>query len=166
MILSSESPASEDLNDQSFLEIYQSALDLYGMIHARFIITTNGLQYMRNKYLRGVFGVCPRLLCENQGVLPIGLSDELNKARVKTYCPKCEDIYYSRIKADIDGAYFGSAFPHMLLQTYPNLVPKEGSAPFIPRIYGFRIFGQKGSKYGLNTVVNAAVAPVISNEEK
>ena len=33
MILSSESPTSEDLNDQSFLEIYQSALDLYGMIH-------------------------------------------------------------------------------------------------------------------------------------
>eukprot|EP00826_Nyctotherus_ovalis_P051783 TRINITY_DN6489_c0_g1_i5.p1 TRINITY_DN6489_c0_g1~~TRINITY_DN6489_c0_g1_i5.p1 ORF type:complete len:219 (+),score=52.19 TRINITY_DN6489_c0_g1_i5:34-690(+) len=150
MILSPESPDSEEANDQSFLEIYQSALDLYGMIHARFILTTSGLQIMKQKYLAGTFGVCPRLLCESQGVLPIGLSDELNKSRVKAYCPRCEDAYYPKIKADIDGAYFGTAFPHMLLQAYPNLVPKEGAPPYIPRIYGFRIFGQRGSKYGLS----------------
>ena len=67
----------------SFLEIYQSALDLYGIIHARFIVTPRGLHLMKEKYSKAEFGTCPRLLCENQPVLPIGLSDELNKSRVK-----------------------------------------------------------------------------------
>ena len=163
MILNPESPGSEDLSDQNFLEIYQSALDLYGMIHARFIITTNGLQNMRQKYLSGVFGGCPRTLCENQGVLPIGISDELNKSRVKVYCPKCEDLYYPKMRPEIDGAYFGTSFPHMLLQAYPELVPKQGAAPYIPRIYGFRIFGQKGSKYGLESAINTVIDPMINN---
>jgi hypothetical protein len=43
MILATESPDSEDLNDQNFLEIYQSAMDLYGLIHARFILSPRGL---------------------------------------------------------------------------------------------------------------------------
>ena len=58
MILSSESPDSEDLNDQGFLEIYQSAMDLYGLIHARFILSPRGLAMMREKFLLGVFGTC------------------------------------------------------------------------------------------------------------
>lgn len=112
---------------------------------------------MKHKYVTGCYSTCPRLLCDNQPVLPIGLSDELNKSRVKVrnyyyyfqkaYCPKCEDAYYPKIKADIDGAYFGTSFPHMFLQTYPEFVPQQGSPPYIPRIYGFRISGLRGSKY-------------------
>lgn len=48
---------------------------------------------------------------------------------------------------DIDGAYFGTSFPHVFLKTYPELYPKEGPVQYIPTIYGFKIFGQKGSKY-------------------
>ena len=58
MILSSDSPDSEDLNDQSFLEVYQSAMDLYGLIHARYIISPRGLTMMREKYVLGTFGSC------------------------------------------------------------------------------------------------------------
>jgi hypothetical protein len=50
---------------------------------------------------------------------------------------------------DIDGAYFGTSFPHVYLKTYPELYPKEGPVQYIPTIYGFKIFGQKGSKYEL-----------------
>ena len=50
---------------------------------------------------------------------------------------------------DIDGAYFGTSFPHVLLKSYPDLYPKEGPAAYIPTIYGFRIFSQKGSRYEL-----------------
>lgn len=64
MILSSESPDSEDLNDQSFLEIYQSAMDLYGLIHARFILSPRGLSLMRDKYSISTFGNCQRILCD------------------------------------------------------------------------------------------------------
>ena len=64
LILSSESPDSEDLNDQGFLDIYQSAMDLYGLIHARFILTPRGLAMMREKVTLGTFGNCQRILCD------------------------------------------------------------------------------------------------------
>ena len=146
MILSPEAPTSENFNDRDYLEIYQSALDLYGLIHARFIITTSGLNLMKEKYTNSGFGLCPRLLCKGQYVLPIGISDELSKTRVKIYCPKCEDVFYPKYRPDIDGAYFGTSFPHMFLQAFPEMVPAESEVPYVPRLYGFRIFGQRGSK--------------------
>jgi casein kinase II subunit beta len=92
-------------------------MDLYGLIHSRFIISTRGLHMMRAKYLNGVFGACPRVLCDRQLVLPVGMSEDLSISRVKVYCPKCEEVYVPRIKfVDIDGAYFGCSFPHIFFQ--------------------------------------------------
>ncbi len=88
---------------------------------------------MKEKFLMGKFGVCPRVLCERQNVLPIGLSEMLRTSRVKVknlvilcfhsnqkikiYCPRCEDVYAPKKKfQDVDGAYFGCSFPHILLQ--------------------------------------------------
>lgn len=82
---------------------------------------------MREKFLLGKFGVCPRVLCERQAVLPIGMSEELRTSRVKVkinnickikvYCPRCEEVYIPKKKCtDVDGAYFGCSFPHILLQ--------------------------------------------------
>ena len=71
---------------------------------------------MREKYLAGRFGVCPRVLCERQNVIPVGLSEELRTSRVKVFCPRCEDVYVPKRKCvDVDGAYFGCSFPHILL---------------------------------------------------
>ena len=71
MILSEESPESEDFNDAEyvllkfrFLGIYEQAMDLYGLIHSRFIISPKGLAMMREKYLMGGFGTCPWVLCK------------------------------------------------------------------------------------------------------
>ena len=50
---------------------------------------------------------------------------------------------------DIDGAYFGTSFPNVLLKTYPELYPKDGPLTYLPTIYGFKIFGQKGSAFEL-----------------
>ena len=116
MILNPESPAEEDLDDQQFLEIYQEATDLYGLLHNRFIQTPKGLAVMREKMLNGVFGVCPRLLCGGQNVVPIGMSENLKHSRVKVYCPRCEDVYIPKKKCeDIDGAYYGPSFPFVLM---------------------------------------------------
>jgi hypothetical protein len=83
-------------------------------------------------------------------VLPIGLSEDLSTSRVKTYCPRCQEVYVPRQKhLDIDGAYFGTSFPNVLLKTYPELYPKDGPLTYLPSIYGFKIFGQKGSAYEL-----------------
>ena len=123
-------------------------MDLYGLIHARYIISPRGLTLMREKYVLGTFGSCQRILCDRQLVLPIGLSEELSTSRVKTYCPRCQEVYVPRQKhLDIDGAYFGLSFPNILFKTYPDLYPKEGPLTYIPTIYGFKIFGQKGSAY-------------------
>ena len=43
MILSPHAPNEEDLNDEHFLELNQDASDLYGMIHARYILTPRGI---------------------------------------------------------------------------------------------------------------------------
>ena len=104
---------------------------------------------MKEKYLLIAFSYCPRVLCERQNVLPIGVSEELSTSRVKVYCPRCQDVYIPRQKQlDIDGAYFGTSFPHIFLKQFPDLIPK-GPAKFVPKIYGFKIFGMRGSKYEL-----------------
>ena len=123
-------------------------MDLYGLIHQRYLLTKKGLLKMRIKYFYEVFGICPRVLCQNQPVLPIGLNEELSISRVKVYCPKCEDVYIPRFKfVDIDGAYFGCSFPNIFFQTFPELLPTDKQNKYIPKIYGFRLYGMPGSKY-------------------
>ena len=78
-----------DLVTFRFLAIYEQAMDLYGLIHSRYILSPKGLAMMREKYLMGGFGTCPRVLCKRQYVMPIGVSEELNTSRVKVYCPRC-----------------------------------------------------------------------------
>lgn len=43
MILDPQSPDENDLEDQTFLDIYQQAMDLYGLIHTRYIVCPKGL---------------------------------------------------------------------------------------------------------------------------
>ncbi|KAG5518271.1 hypothetical protein PMAC_003067 [Pneumocystis sp. 'macacae'] len=93
------------------------------------------------KYKKYDFGCCPRVFCHSQALLPIGLSDIPNSSSVKLYCMKCEDIYAPKSSrhATIDGAYFGTTFPHIMLQVYPYLIPQRSQERYIPRIFGFKI---------------------------
>lgn len=144
MILSSEAPDDEDLADEEFLAIYRDATDLYGLIHARYIISPRGLQVMREKYLNNAFGTCPRVLCERQHVLPIGTSEDLRGAQVKVFCPKCDQVYSPKSKyKELDGSYFGTSFPQIFLQSYTSLVPLEIPRPFVSRVFGFKMHKKK-----------------------
>jgi len=144
MILSTEVPDEDDLADTEFLEIYRDATDLYGLIHARYIVSPRGLQVMREKYLKGTFGTCPRVLCDRQHVLPIGTTEEPRNAQLRIFCPKCEQVYLPKTKyQELDGAYFSTSFPQIFLQSFPSLVPLEFTRAFVPRVFGFKLHKQK-----------------------
>ncbi|KAG1502813.1 hypothetical protein G6F47_003298 [Rhizopus delemar] len=131
----------EKFDDKARDQIERAARHLYGLIHARFIITSRGLIKMLEKYKKAEFGRCPRVLCNLQPLLPVGLSDVPCVKTVKLYCPKCEDIYNPKSSrhASIDGAYFGTSFPHMLFQAHANYMPTKSNDRYEPRIFGFKI---------------------------
>lgn len=167
-----------DLADESDeREAQQHAEILYGLIHARYIITTHGLNEMKKKYQRGEFGRCPRHGCRDANmaqhrVLPLGLRDEPTFRRipqglnnrslaehmlnpentVKVYCPWCADVYHVPQAGEgggdlppIDGAYFGTTFPHLFFLTFEHLKPKKSEwlasrESYVPRVFGFRIY--------------------------
>ncbi|KAJ2652202.1 casein kinase 2 regulatory subunit [Coemansia sp. RSA 1287] len=129
------------LSNEEREQVERSARYLYGLIHARYIITTQGLKKMLDKFKRGDFGRCPRVYCHQNPLLPVGITDVPSQKGVKLYCCRCEDIYNpkSRRHNMIDGAFFGTSFPHMLLQVYPALKPAPSEQRYVPRIFGFKL---------------------------
>ncbi|KAL6008528.1 casein kinase 2 regulatory subunit [Asimina triloba] len=101
-------------------ELVESAAEmLYGLIHVRYILTSKGMAAMLDKYKNYDFGRCPRVYCCGQPCLPVGQSD----------IPR----------SNIDGAYFGTTFPHLFLMTYGHLKPQKASQSYVPRIFGFKV---------------------------
>ncbi|KAL8663574.1 MAG: hypothetical protein Q9202_003762 [Teloschistes flavicans] len=130
-----------DCEDDMREQIEKSARHLYGLVHARYITTTRGLAKMLDKYKKGDFGKCPRVLCSQHPLLPTGMSDNAHVQSVKLYCSKCEDLYNPKSSrhATIDGAYFGTSFTNILYQVYPALVPDKSKERYSPRVFGFKV---------------------------
>jgi len=149
----------EEINDSSTDEYFNipkhwrspEVADLYGRIHARYIVTAAGQRAMVQKFREGHFGRCRNYLCTHGSVphvLPIGISDKLGKDYVKVYCPKCNDIYDTD-RSKVDGGYFGRTFPHFFLICRPELLPRTtvsvADSKVVPTVFGFRI--HKSSKF-------------------
>jgi len=121
MVLDVEMPMEESLTEDQ-QEIVESAAEmLYGLIHARYIVTNRGMHAMYEKYRSAAFGRCPHVFCQGQPVLPVGLSDLPRNYTVNVFCPRCHGLFFpkSTRQANIDGAYFGTTFPHLYLMTHP-----------------------------------------------
>lgn len=131
----------QELDPDMWDQIEKSARHLYGLIHARYVLTAKGLAKMADKLKAGSFGRCPRALCSNQHVLPVAVTDVVGAKSVKLYCPKCQDVYNppSKRHIAIDGAYFTTSLPHLLLQMFPTLIPKKSKQRYTPTIFGFKI---------------------------
>ncbi|KAL7531980.1 hypothetical protein ACHAXR_004345 [Thalassiosira sp. AJA248-18] len=161
----------EDSDDS---HLTQSACTLYGLIHARYIVTTHGLDSMYNKYAAKEFGTCPLVQCNGQPVLPVGLRDEIGVDTAKIFCPKCKSVYQpppirsrsghhssnSGGGGAVDGAAFGTTFPHLFLMTFNNLVPDPlpPNSAYIPRVFGFRVHQSAHRQGG-----NSGSYPAMSN---
>jgi casein kinase II subunit beta len=153
-----------DDSDDSHLT--QSACTLYGLIHARYIITAHGLDAMYSKYAAKDFGACPLIQCAGQPVLPVGMKDEMGADTVKIFCPKCNQVYFSPpvrsragISSGVDGAAFGTTFPHLFLMTFSNLVPDPLllDSTYVPRVFGFRV--HKSARQTSTATVALALKP-------
>ena len=154
------SPTIKELT-REIIEDLSELREVYGLIHKRFINTPLGLGLTREKFLDGVYGYCPRILCNKQVLLPVGLSEDMRYSQVKVFCPLCQevykptDIFYGEpigkklYKFDLpDGVFFGTSFPQTFLLHFPDLDPRiTNNEKYIPKLYGFRIFGKYGSKY-------------------
>ena len=60
-------------------------------------------------------------------------SDVPRNYTVQIFCPMCHDIFTPRSSrsASIDGAYFGTTFPHLFMLTFPECIPKKNSQYFV-----------------------------------
>lgn len=124
-------------------ETVKAAEMLFGLLHVRFILSQSGLKQMEEKFLREEFGTCSRVFCDRQALLPVGLSDTLRESPVMLFCPQCEEVYHppSTEYTTLDGAYWGTTFPHLLLlglrEKGTHFALKRS---YVPRIYGMRVY--------------------------
>lgn len=47
--------------------------------------------------------------------------------------------FMSWCNVDIDGAFFGTTFPHLFLLQFPNYINNKNTTSFAPSIFGFKI---------------------------
>ena len=160
---------SLSLSPTSQQDLVQSAAEtLYGLIHARYILTSRGLASMYAKvrllsspslspslflpllqhpishnaplqYKRGDFGRCPRVLCEGQNVLPMGQSDVPRTNTVKLFCPRCNDIYYPRYRRQ--GHADGSYFGTSFPHIFMLQYAQEVKPAAPKEVYVPRVYG-------------------------
>ncbi|XP_003369048.1 casein kinase II subunit beta [Trichinella spiralis] len=145
LLLDNESEEDDGETSSKEMDMHEQAAEmLYGLIHARYILTNQGISQMLDKWTNGDFGRCPRFFCTGQPLLPTGeirLSDVPTESVVKLYCPKCMDLYNPKSSKhqSIDGAYFGTSFPHMVFMVHPELRPDPPASSYVARLHGFQI---------------------------
>lgn len=91
--------------------------------------------------LKGETGMCPRVFCERQPVVPYGESSTFGECQTKVYCPKCSRLYvpdYPRHQK-IDGAHFGPSLAGHMVLIFPGIVFNSSDKEYRPKIFGFKV---------------------------
>ena len=97
-------------------------------------------------YKLRVFGQCPRLLCEGYSLLPWGEEVLPGCGPVRTFCPRCEEVYAlppGHKASKLDGAFFGPSFAHAFVMCHALPRAKDGRR-YVPKMHGFAVAQQRG----------------------
>eukprot|EP00752_Nemacystus_decipiens_P010014 g8928.t1 len=129
--------------------VQSSASLLYGLLHARFLVSPAGLKCLLDMFSKAVFGRCPRVYCQGQAVLPVGETDRPMQSSVKVFCPRCHDLFFPGYVRACDGAFWGTSAYALLLLGWPELKTSPNTAHFVPKVFGFKVhqLGAVCSKY-------------------
>jgi casein kinase II subunit beta len=137
-------PTWSALNDEQIQAVHDQAKHLYGLIHARWICTGDGLNTMRRKIFKARrFGICPRFHCKGMPLMPVGLSPVPKRHSVKLFCARCADIYFPPPDRQIDGAYFGPSFPSVFMIAFPHQDRRTKYIKGEQKLCGFPIRGNR-----------------------
>jgi len=140
MLDKTDTEASMEASASELRTLERRAAQLYALLHPRYIITRNGLHRMKRMYKKNHWGLCPRVGCMRQALLPIGIYDDPDRDGVKLYCCSCGLLYRSISDSKIDGSCFGTTFPHLFFMSFPELmVPRRKLEYLVPTIYGFKL---------------------------
>jgi casein kinase II subunit beta len=124
-------------------ELEQQLPIAYGLLHARYILSPLGLISVCEKYGERVYGTCPRLNCQEERLLPIGMSSHLSTRTepnpVRVFCPCCREIYNPRPPQTLDGAFFGPNMAHIFVDEMKLFSHKKRYAPYPHMAFGFRV---------------------------
>lgn len=152
------------------IKILDSIEFFYTRVHARYILTSNGLKAMNNFISRKKFGTCSRLKCINtfNSLIPISINDSkvykdsdsedenedeeedddeyYDTADTYLYCPNCKEYFIPNDDLSyINGYSYGNTFCQFYLLQYSHNKKKGQEPTKIPHIEG-RIFGYKVHK--------------------
>ncbi|KAK8898861.1 hypothetical protein M9Y10_001153 [Tritrichomonas musculus] len=132
--------ANTQLESQVFV-LEQQTAHLYGLLHARYLLTLEGMEKIYQKYIRNEFPHCPRVLCRKIGCLPFGVSNNMSEYPVKMFCPNCNDVYNVKdpIFSKVDGSFFGNSWIPLFLKKYRHIIPSNKARAHVPKIFGFDV---------------------------
>merc|ERR1712216_106682 len=125
LLLTTAEDAEICLEDDYHGPCYQTLLDLYGLIHARYILTTQGMNKVRRKFQNGAYGTDPAHPTEQ--ILPIGMSDTLGSGSPLGYNIERGEVVPMPSWGDrLDGAYFGTTATNLILMLNPAMQGQQG----------------------------------------
>lgn len=124
-------------------EVNKNLPIVYGMIHARYIMSPEGMDKFQDKYEKRVFGTCPRVNCREEPLLPIGKSTHCEVDTVKLYCPCCRKVYMPRPIKNLDGAFWGPDAAHLLIDKMKIIDHCLNYKQFKVQAFGFEIYDKR-----------------------
>ena len=137
-----------DFGDESERkEINKRLKDLYGQIHARYLLTNEGCIKAYKCWREAKWGKCTQKDCGSFHLLPYGKTYQLNQCVCIYYCGFC-GRFYGKQSNSIDGAYFGNWFINYFFLEYPSLrmnsIKRKKCKKEI--LFGFEIASEKEQK--------------------